>query len=242
MKKFLIVLLLLNLFWVVELSPVYAESIHTDFTLQEIPEDEQAKIFQNIAFRRTEEEYNTGSKIVSFSYSNLKKVAIGLEDKHINVYDSKGRFEYSYAFSCNGAFRFSFDSKDGNLLLYLIRGDLVIKISPEGDLIEAAKVLPIDENAKHFRSNWNSKTVIDTDNVRYQLKKSYPWLMFSGYHKAVISENGVERIFFDGTQLYTEKLIFILLLIGVFIIIVMAKLIGYLRSQNKKRRKVYGVI
>ena len=134
-------------------NPIVTNAINTGFLTDELPEKVQNQFVENIELRLIETE-PTKSSVVCFDVNENQMIAVGQKSsdrKIICVYSSDGIFQYGYTFNCSGDFGVEWD-KD-NLNIYFVRSDVVISVSPGGEILDVLEVTNSIENnsyVNHF--------------------------------------------------------------------------------------------
>ena len=114
-----------------------------------------------------------------------------------------------------------FDSKDQKLIIYLVRGDYLVKIDKDGNLVEVRRALQTNAN-NSYTYEFESKKIV-VGNIIYQCEK--------GTKLTKTNSNGDSVVVFDNTTEYREKMIFIL----VAAIIILAVTLGVVATSLKRR-------
>lgn len=201
----------------------------TGFETEAIPFEKAKKIYDKIYLRYESEEFPCHS-IKCFDVSNSGLIAIGIDEdteKHINVYDNNGTFQYGYSFETQGTYGIEFD--DNNLIIYFVRGNDACLIDSEGNFIEMCVITNTAENNSYWQHNVYAKSK-SIGNSKYVLSKP---IMFSpSYTKLTkISSDGTEFVIIDvSTDFFVFVIIVIIIALIIMGISIMA-IINYFKSN-----------
>lgn len=201
--------------------------IHSGFSSDAVDAVKQNSIFKGLEVQKTDQEYHGGNKISNFSVSNSHTVAIGFSSGEINIYNEKGEYQYGFHIKEEGSFRVLFDSKDQELIFYLVRGDYLVKIDKDGNLVEVRGALQTNANNSYTYELESKKIVVG--NIIYQCEK--------GTKLTKINSNGDNIIIFDNTAEYREKMIFILVAAIIILVVTLGVVATSLKSKHNKLEK-----
>lgn len=171
----------------------------TGFETVQVSDERAEEILKQVNLIRIYAEPESAS-MTGFDVNEEGSIAIGFRrtnDKAIGIYDSEGIFRYGYRFQTSGAFRLELDQED--LILYLVRGDFMIRINPEGDVELVADILDTRENNTYanYLDAMRKKTVGDR---KYVMRKNLGILngfAFSYSQLVMIGADGEETIIYD---------------------------------------------
>lgn len=159
--------------------------------------------------------------------------AIGCEDynrKYVYVYSAKKEFLYGYSFSCSGSFEIELLADSINI--YMVRGDKLVNLGSNGEVLSYEKILDLDENWSY----WNEvrKTEKKVDDKTYSLKDR-ALLIFPSYAKLVVTDSeGNEEILYEGKD-FSNKDKFALIAGIIVIINIFRVLIPHLKKIIKEK-------
>ena len=168
--------------------------------LEEVDEETRRTVFKNLELCVLD----TGpskSAIRCFDVDPNGNVAIGCRQFvkvcTVSVYDPEGAFLYGYRFKSYG--RFGVELSDTVLKIYLIRGDYVVSVDRNGDLVEMKK-MPDSSSSRDFMDNTVFAVRKTSGNAEYTLRNDKgPFnLLSSTYSRLyVATQDENERILYD---------------------------------------------
>lgn len=129
--------------------------------------------------------------IISFDVSDEEMIILGFKNNQVIIIDKNKIIQTYLEFSNNGLFYVQW--KKNNILLYLVRGGIIVELTSNGQLINMIKT---DDNNINNNFLWNEiskKTNIDIDNSTYIVKNDMGILNIftSSYSQLVkINSNG----------------------------------------------------
>ena len=220
------------------------EAMHTGFDTEELSEDIKARILSYIHLTLLE----TAPKkrgIRCFDVNEQGMVAVsqeyGLQSKEICVYSSQGEFLYGYAFRADGNIAVEWDHE--NLNIYFVRGDELMSVDKNGNVLDMKNVPTTKKNDgyKNGLLYTFQRTVGDTT---YQIRNDQGLILnvlsFSFSQIVVTDPDGTERIIYDVNETERSRKTVIIILIGTFVIHVIAGLTVYtvihVKQFNKLRK------
>lgn len=227
MKQFL------PLFFSIIILGAAAITVDAGFSTETISEETQMNI--DVCLLTTEPDKKS---IKCFDVNSQGFVALGTADgdmKNICVYNSDGDFEYGYSFCIYGDF--GVEWSENSIMLYIVRGGILLEIDESGTIIRTAKI----QNTKDNNSYWNnsvyskSRTINET---KYELKNDMGLLnnVASSYSQLVMTKpTGEECIVYDVNTFQLATTLWIIL--GVFAAIGLSSY--FLRNEIRKSRQKY---
>lgn len=235
-KKLLFTITFILIFLGLQIN-TFAEEI--GFSTEEFTESERVNIVENINILVMYEEPEKQS-IECFDVNENGMIVIGsssFKNKTICIYDSDGFFQYGYRFKVDGSFGVEWCGE--NIIIYIVRGDIAIYITPDGNIDNILKIQNTIEN----NSYWNhsvfsvSKT---TNHGVYHLKNDMGFLNLfaSSYSQLIVESNGNQTVLYDvnSEQMIEYSIVFALALSFVAISMVFI-LRNILRKFKKKTEK-----
>ncbi|MCH5298023.1 MAG: hypothetical protein J1E85_10200 [Ruminococcus sp.] len=196
-------------------SYISTSAMTTGFDIEQIPTEQAEEFLDNINLIYESEEAHHHS-IKCFDISDSGLIAVGIDEdieKHINVYDNNGIFQYGYSFENQGTYGIEFD-KD-NLIIYTVRGENAYLIDNKGNCLEVCKINNSLENNSYWNHNVFAKSK-KVGNSKYVLSKA---IIFSpSYSKLTkISSDGTEFVIVDVS---TDSVIYIIIVIIIAITVI----------------------
>lgn len=179
---------------------IVADANNKEPEFEEIQEESQRTIFNNLELCVLETE-PAKRAINCFDVAPNGNIAIGSRQFMyvctVSVYDPDNVFLYGFRFKCYGSF--GVELCDTVLKIYLVRGDLVVSIDGNGDLVEMKK-MPYSSSSRDFMNNTVFAVKKTSGNEEYTLRNDKgPFnLVSSTYSRLyVATEDGNERILYD---------------------------------------------
>lgn len=120
--------------------------MNTGFSTEEMPTGDVDTFISNVDISLLIEEPMRGP-IQCFDVNQNGLIAVGREMKNgkmLCVYSSDGIFQYGYTFNCVGSFGVEWDGD--NINIYFVRGDVIMSINRDGEILETAEVQNTIEN------------------------------------------------------------------------------------------------
>ena len=200
-------LFLLSIFvFVLFTNTMVVNAMNTGFETSSLPSEEKTKFISGINLLPLNEEPGK-TTIMSFDVNSNRLIAIGQNTssrKRICVYSDEGVFQYGYTFNCTGDFGVEWD--DENLNIFFVRSDVIVSVTPSGEVLDALEVQDtIENNSYVYQFIHSTKRVVgDTE---YFLGNDLGILnLFSlSYSQITVKDSvGTENVIYDvgSTQLY----------------------------------------
>ena len=233
LRIFLTIVFIFVLIWHGEIETF---AMDTGFSTETLSEDEEKTVLKNVNISLFNSEYQKDS-IVCFDVNSDGLIAVGCSDgekKTIAVYTIDGIFKYGYKFKSSGSFGLEWD-KD-NIIIYFVRSDLAVAVSPEGEIEEILKI----QNTLDNNTYWNHSVFLTerkTDDYKYIMKNNMGFLNWfaSSYSQLIaIDSDGSTMAVYDVS--FAQLVKYIILLIGavLFILFVILMLKREFIKLNKK--------
>lgn len=227
-SKFVIVFILIAIL-LSTTSYTGAYAITTGFDVESITTEKAKEFLDNINLNYENEETSCHS-IKCFDISDTGLIAIGIDEdteKHINVYDNTGTFQYGYSFENQGTYGIEFDND--NLIIYTVRGQMAYLLDNKGNCLEVFEICKTSENNSYWQHNVYAKSK-SVGNSKYVLSKI---IIFSpSYTKLTkISSDGSEFVIIDVS---TDSIVYIIIIIIIALIIIgisIIAIINYFKSN-----------
>lgn len=227
-SKFIIVITLIAIL-LTTTSYTGAYAITTGFDVESIPTEKVKELLDNINLNYENEEA-TYHSIKCFDISDGGLIAIGIDEdteKHINIYNNNGTFQYGYSFENQGTYGIEFD-KD-NLIIYTVRGQMAYLLDNKGTCLEVFEICETSENNSYWQHKVYAKSK-SIGNSKYILSK--PIIFSPTYTKLTkISSDGSEFVIIDVS---TDFFVFVIIVIIIALIIMgisIIAIINYFKSS-----------
>lgn len=232
--------LLVGLFVVFSLfltSPIVnaqnAANVNTGFSTQDVSENAKKTTIKNIDLKILSN-YDESFGITCFDVGNNGQIAVGLDhgtNKSIYVFDRDGKFDRGYNFSSNGSFNLEWDGE--NILIYIVRGDLVVSVDRDGKVTDVLKI----ENTSENNSYWNklrsskNKTV---DGKTYLMKNNIGIFNFlsASYSQMIVKIGEDETVIYDASAAIIWRKIFIIIIVALIILVTIYSVIRRFWSKS----------
>ena len=220
-------------------SVIKVNAINTGFQTQEISIDRKNSFLSSINISVISEE-PPRKDIVCFDVNSNHLIAVGLNQgfskkQKICIYSNEGVFQYGYTFDYYNPYSIEWDEE--NLNIHFIRSDLLVSVTPSGEVLDILDVLVTVENSVYSNKVLDSskRTV---DGTEYSIKNDMGILRIfcspASFSKAIVKDsNGNESIIYDVNSMLLKKAIIILSLQGVFILVFLVEII---KPHNKQKR------
>ena len=235
LKKIIMSLIIVSLL-ITNISSVCAIGTGFEFVPAEIELGE--KYLENTNFALTSKEI-TNKGILCFDVDERGWIAISFhihDSDYIGIYDSDMNFQYGYEFHDSGSIAVAWDDEnDGNLIIYSVRGALIVSIDPQGNLIDCMKVPNSPENDSFFRQHINTAKK-EINGIKYEIRNDLGPLnnIAVSYSKLVkINPNGEETILYDVTDSQIIRISIITTLVIAFMAIFIVALVKHLNKFSK---------
>lgn len=196
------------------INGVNSRALTSNFSVDDISENEKNDINFDVSLITKAPRKKA---IQCFDVNEKGMIALGHEligmSKMISVYDSDGNFKYGYSFDASGTFGVEWNGDYLNI--YLVRGDLLVTVDCEANIIDMARVQDTKENNRYYNNYIDGceRLVGDT---KYIIRNQMGILNFVqvSYSQLVkISEDGTETILHDVNAFQLAKTIIIPILI-----------------------------
>lgn len=231
MRKFLI--LLITVMFAMNLTQVTsAKETESDTFPQERAESvlEVLNLSKNESINSFDD---INDPIVCFDVSDAHELLIVFDSEKIVVTDSDGNIINVLDFNCEGSYYAHWNN--GNINLFLPRGDLVVEITPDGKPINITEDVTETDKTASFWSGFNIRRELTVGNKTYVAKKQLGILGFftSGYTRlSVIDEAKNESVLLNSGL---PKIIARVSCFCIFPIPVVFILKKEIKNKNKKR-------
>lgn len=221
-------------------NPIAANAINTGFLTRDLPEEEQISFVQNIDLCLIESEPSKNA-VVCFDVNENQMIAVGQKSsdrKTICIYSSDGTFQYGYTFNCSGDFGVEWD-KD-NLNIYFVRSDVVISVSPDGEILDVLEVTNSIENNSYVNHFFHAteRTIGDTTYIIRNDMGIFNWVATSCSQIVIKDVSGAENVVYDvnSAQLLSAILsaIFILAFAIIVVTVIFRPVIKSMRTNKNK--------
>lgn len=229
--------LLLLLFFTAAGTNVFA--MNTGCSTEELTSEERNHVLSHMIVRVIKEEPDKGL-INCFDVNKDGMIAIGLEtaaasEKHtICVYSNSGIFQYGYTFEDEGDYGIEWDGN--NIIIFFYRGDLIVAVSPEGEILECLRAQDTVENNsylnQHIRANKRS-----IEGTEYILKNRYKLMTILSPHYSqlvAIKSTGEKSVLYDASELQLYRII-VGGLIFLFVFLLCTAIAWYNKLSGKKK-------
>lgn len=240
--KYIYRLLLLSVILFTSLfRSIEVEAMHTGFDTEELSEEKKERILSYISLTLLE----TAPKkrgIRCFDVNEQGMIAVGQEcsilRKEVCVYSSQGAFLYGYTFKDYGSISIEWDHE--NLNIYFARGGDLISLDSDGNVL-AVKVVPSTVDNSIYKDSLRSirRKVGDTT---YQIRNDQGFILnvlsFSFSQIVITEPDGTERIIYDVNETERSRKTMNIILIGTFVVHVIAGLIVYIILHVKYYNKL----
>ena len=212
-------------------------ALDTGFTTEALTEDDKERILANMKIKHFSVEHAKAA-IDCFDVDENGVIAIGssnFEAKTVYIYENDGSFRCGYSFETNGSF--GIELIDDGLAIYLVRSDVAVFISSEGEVEELLKIQGTMDNNSYWNNNVFS-TVRETDGAKYVLKNDLGIfnLCASSYSQISVTDiDGNESIIYDVNAEQLLKNIFVTILVCIFVSIVVAVVVKEILRFKRER-------
>ena len=215
---------------------IISYAMETGFSTEELDKEEKQVLISSFGISLL---YSEPDKrpIDCFDVNESGLIAIGFSDsekKTICVYTVDGEFQYGYMFDCYGSFNLEWD-KD-NIIIYLVRSDAAIAVSPDGEITDTCLVSNTIENDT-YRRNFLESTKRVVGDCEYIIKNDTGIfdLFASSYSQLVVTNNGEVSIIYDVSKEQTVKNVVIFICVILFIAVVISLLVREFIRLNRKQ-------
>ena len=170
-----------------------------------------------------------GLQIVSFDVSKNSEILLGFKDNKIAIVND-GEVQQFFEFSNDGLFYVRW--KENNILLFLVRGSVIVEFSTKGELIN---IVQADSSNESNNSLWNEiakrkEVSINQYTFSIRNKSSFFSLFSSSFSQLIKTDsNGNETIIYDVSS--DKAIRFVVLSIAIIIFILIVFLIIFRRNK-----------
>ena len=226
----------LILLFVIVANVMKVNAIQTGFKINELPSEEKNMFISNINLSLVEEE-PVKKAIVCFDVNSNQLIAIGQDTigirKTICVYSNEGAFQYGYTFDCSGSFGVEWDKEKLNI--YFVRSDVVVSVTPKGEVLEALEVpYTIENNTYVNHLLYSDKRIVGDEVFLIRNNMGLLNLFAASWSQIIVKDSvGVESIIYDVSSMQNSKMIVSISLICIFVLVAAAAVI---RQIVKLRR------
>ena len=188
------------------------------------------------------------SKLIKLQKREIKKlnekgnIAVGSSDflkRIIKIYSEDGAFQYGFEFETAGKFGLEWDND--NILIYNVRGNIVISVDSKGDVVAVDKIADTINNQLYWK-NTVYATKRTNNNKTYEIRNDMgPLNIFSfNYSQLLITDqNGDVKIIYDVNSYQITKYIIIIIIIISIIVFIIIPTIYKLYKDGKKKHNIY---
>lgn len=233
-SKYLI--LSLALLSVLFANPIKVNALNTGFDTNDSPAEKKESSISNINLSLiTEEPAKKG--IVCFDVNDNHLIAVGQRaasiKKTVCVYSTDGVFQYGYTFECYGTFGVEWDNE--NLNIYFVRGDIIISVTPSGEVLDVLEVQDTNNNNSHMNNLLNStKRKIGDTEYALQMNLGSLNIFATSYSKVIATnENDEKSIVYDATAEHLLETRIRAIYISSLSLIFIVAFIGYIIKHKR---------
>ena len=213
--------------------PYRASSILDDLPSTEMTMDEQNALWERFSFQKATNS-PVGGMISAFDVSEEMGILLLTSENYLLHVSRNGSVLAVYHFDCAGSAGVAWDSSD--ICLFITRGNIVIKMNCDGELIEILRLSHFDYTTQ---KEWDELAFRQEKNVKsgtYVIQKSgwLPILNMRGYSKLVFvdSSTGKEYVLYDvSEEIMYQSLAKAFIGIGLLLIIFLI-----VKDRNKSTR------
>lgn len=207
------------------------------FETTDLSENEVNQIWQNINLRKSSDLKSLDSielPIVSFDVSKDGIILLGFKENKIAISNSNNVLTL-FEFDNDGSFYVQWN--DGNILLMLVRGSIVIEFSQDGQLINMVKT---DDSSVKNNSLWNQiakKKSVNIGQASYYVKNDMGIFNFlaSSYSQLITEDSqGNQTILYDVNNTQMTKTIVAFFAVIVFAaVVVLMILVQFVKFRKR---------
>lgn len=236
-----IAILFIILLFYTNIFAAFGTTIHTGFETGILTSSEEKEILSNFEINKITEEGNKKA-IECFDVNEKGNIAVGSSDFFkgiIKIYSEDGVFQYGFEFEISGKFGLEWD-KD-NLLIYIVRGNTVISIDSEGNVVAVDKIADTINNQLYWK-NTVYATKRTNNNKTYEIRNDMgPLNIFSfNYSQLLITDqNGDTKIIYDINSSQIIKYIIIICIIISFFVFILIPTVYKLYKKGMEKHNVY---
>ena len=215
------------------------------FETTDLSENEVNQIWQNINLRKSPDLKsldNIELPIVSFDVSKDGIILLGFKENKIAISNSNNVLTL-FEFDNDGSFYVQWN--DGNILLMLVRGSIVIEFSQDGQLINMVKT---DDSSVKNNSLWNQiakRKSVNIGQASYYVKNDMGMFNFlaSSYSQLITEDSqGNQTILYDVNNTQMTKTIVAFFAVIVFAAVVVLMIISFVSASQLLPRYGYSVV
>jgi len=219
----------------------YGTMINTGFETRILTLSEEKEILSNFEINKITEEGDKKA-IECFDVNEKGNIAIGSSDfikRIIKIYSEDGVFQYGFEFETAGKFGLEWDND--NILIYNVRGNILISVDSKGDVVAVEKIADTINNQLYLK-NTVYATKRTNNNKTYEIRNDMgPLNIFSfNYSQLLITDqNGDAKIIYDVNSSQIIKYIIIILIIISFLVFVVIPTVYKLYKKGMEQHNVY---
>lgn len=237
MRRLLLMLLLTTFSaYVVALSSDYAfASVEEVLPLTPVPDDEIAELFQRFSVK--DDSYTDKEEaIVSFDVSEQMGLVLLTSEKRLLFMNQNGAVDHALSFDWHGLVGIMWE--DENICLFCTRGDVVLKISPDGTLKEMYTLNYLDYDTQKQWESLAFRIQKETNAGTYMLQKGGVFRRIfadeNEYTTLIFRDKLTDQeiILYDASTTQTWKSIILLSFIITFIVTVLLVLKKSYKNRN----------
>lgn len=233
------VIKIITVLLIIVFLPVYdvKASVNCDeFETLSMTKEQITKIWDSINLRSASS--ISSSPIINFDVSESNNIVIALDEKKILIKNQDNRVLNCYEFDSEGIFYVSWNGD--NILLFLVRGSVIVEFSLEGQLINMVDCDTHSiKNSELWRAVGNNKKV-SANGFDYNIKNNMGILnifSFQRYSQLIRTDSvGNETIFYDVSQSQLEKIVFRIVVVIIMIIAAVMSIVYPVIRAKKFRR------
>ncbi|MBQ8404552.1 MAG: hypothetical protein IJX55_09060 [Clostridia bacterium] len=245
MKKTITFLVCLFLLFSVFGVTAFASAVDTNFETLEVSQGDMYRAWDNIDFRKAGILNDSASKgaIRTFDVSESGKIILCLDDNRIAILDENGNVLRYFMYDSSGSSMACW--KEENILLYLVRSDLLVEITIDGELVGMEEVDIHNVENNELLRDWEGTRKIEANGYTYKIGNDILILKifsFESYSKLVrVDADGNIKTIYDAPNTEIFKILILILvalaffLINLFMVIVVVK--GFIKAQNEEKNK-----
>lgn len=236
MRKCFVTVCVISLFLLFGGLNVYATTNY-EFETTDLSENEVNQIWQNINLRKSSDLKSLDSielPIVSFDVSKDGIILLGFKENKIAISNSNNVLTL-FEFDNDGSFYVQWN--DGNILLMLVRGSIVIEFSQDGQLINMVKT---DDSSVKNNSLWNQiakRKSVNIGQASYYVKNDMGMFNFlaSSYSQLITEDSqGNQTILYDVNNTQMTKTIVAFFAVIVFAtVVVLMILVQFVKFRKR---------
>lgn len=188
---------LVFLFWLIN-NGMVVWSMNTGFFTEELSKQEKDTFVSNIDLCILKSEpHKETIKCFDVNQNNEIAIVFNKSDKKTVCVYNENMFLYGFTFNCSGDVGVEWD--ETNINIYFVRSDVIISVTPKGEILDVAKVQNSIENNSYVNYFIYSRSRIVGD-IEYTLRNDIGILnVFTSSYSQIIAENsaGEETILYN---------------------------------------------